>query len=104
MGAPYGKFMASDEFLINPMGDKLFASAPLGKHDDSVSQAKPGQKVTMVKAMTKNMYFTIIKYLKHNEIFSLALTSKSIYQRVSSDEYFEKLAAKSYLLFFNSQF
>ena len=58
----------------------------------------------MVKAMTKNMYFIVMKYLKHNEIFTLVLSNKSIYQRVSKDDYFEKLVTSSYLQFFNSQF
>jgi hypothetical protein len=50
------------------------------------------------------MYFIVMKYLKHNEIFSLALSSKTIFERVSSDDYFKKLVTSSYLRFFNCQF
>jgi len=50
------------------------------------------------------MYFIVMKYLKNNEIFSLALSCKKIWERVSRDDYFRKLLTESYLRFFNCQF
>jgi hypothetical protein len=100
-GAAEADFTQSDKFFG---GDRLFKSMPREKHDDSCSAAKQGQLVTINKSLTKNMYFIVMKYLKNNEVISLALTCKKIWERVSRDDYFRRLLTESYLRFFNSQF
>ncbi len=70
----------------NPfMKAKLLPVKETVEYVDRCVPARPGQKVLIHKALHKNQYLAVFEYLSNSEIFSFALTTKSVWQKVSGE-------------------